>query len=56
MWYKVACMDIGGIPPNAKTEDCVNECPFGYGVRSDGKILTDVRVDEWLEKSIQDKE
>ena len=56
MWYKVVCMDIDGIPPNAKKEDCVNECPFGYGVRSDGKILTDARVDEWLEKSIQEKE
>lgn len=46
--YKVFCMDIDGINQG--------EDPFGYGIRADGKILTGKRADEWLEKSIQDKE
>ena len=54
--YRVLCMDIDGIPDNATADDCVNECPFGYGIRADGKILNGARADEWLEKSIQDKD
>jgi len=54
--YKVLCMDIDGVPDNATSTDCVNECPFGYGIRADGKILNGTRVDEWLAKSIQDKD
>ena len=46
--YKVFCMDIDGI---GKGED-----PFGYGIRVDGKIILGTRAQEWLEKSIQDKE
>ncbi len=46
--YKIFCMDIDGINQG--------EDPFGYGIRADGKILTGKRADEWLEKSIQDKE
>lgn len=46
--YKVFCMDIDG---TGKGED-----PFGYGIRVDGKILLGARAQEWLEKSIQDKE
>ena len=53
--YKVICMDIDGVPDNATTNDCVNECPFGYGVRADGKILNGARADEWLNKTIQEK-
>ena len=30
-----------------------NECPFGYGVRANGKVLFGARVEEWLNKSIQ---
>lgn len=54
--YKIICMDIDGIPSNATKTNCVNECPFGYGLRADGKILTSTRVDEWLKKSIQEKD
>ena len=48
--YKVLCIDIDGRPSNATEDDCVNECPFGYGIRADGKILTGARAQEWLEK------
>ena len=54
--YKVFCMDVDGIPDDATETDCKNECPFGYGIRADGKILTGKRADEWLEKNIQDKD
>ena len=46
--YMGFCIDIDGI---GKGED-----PFGYGIRADGKILTGARADEWLNKSIQEKE
>ena len=46
--YKTFCMDIDGI---GKGED-----PFGYGIRADGKVLPGARADEWLQKSIQEKE
>ena len=51
--YKIYCIDIDGIPDNATEDDCVNECPFGYGIRADGKIMNGKRADEWLEKDIQ---
>ncbi len=51
--YKAFCVDIDGIPDNATRTDCKNECPFGYGIRADGKILNGERADEWLEKDIQ---
>ena len=46
--YKVFCMDIDGINNG--------EAPFGYGIRADGKILNGARADEWLNKSIHEKE
>ena len=46
--YKIFCMDVDGINQG--------EEPFGYGIRADGKIVSGARADEWLEKSIQDKE
>ena len=46
--YKTFCMDIDGIN---KGED-----PFGYGIRSDGKVFAGKRATEWLKKSIQEKE
>jgi hypothetical protein len=46
-------MDVDGIHPNANDKDCVNECPFGYGVRANGKVLFGARAEEWLNKSIQ---
>ena len=46
--YKNFCVDIDGI---GKGED-----PFGYGIRIDGKIMTGARADEWLAKSIQEKD
>ena len=45
---KVFCMDIDGIDNG--------EDPFGYGIRADGKVLLGARADEWLQKSIQEKE
>lgn len=54
--YKPVCIDIDGIHPNATQDDCVNECPFGYGIRVDGKILNGARAEEWIKKSIQEKE
>ncbi|MBQ4645786.1 MAG: type II secretion system protein [Candidatus Gastranaerophilales bacterium] len=48
--YKVICMDIDGVPESATADDCVNECPFTYGISTDGKIFTSKRADEWLEK------
>lgn len=50
--YKVICMDVDGIPKDVTSQDCVNECPFGYGIRADGKILYGTRAKEWIEKSI----
>ena len=29
---------------------CGNECPFGYGVRADGKIVPGTKALYWLEK------
>ena len=46
--YKIYCIDIDGIG--------TGEDPFGYGIRSDGKIMPGARALEWLQKSIQDKE
>ena len=54
--YAAFCMDIDGIPNNATATDCVNECPFGYAIRHDGKILLGKCALEWQEKSLQDKE
>ena len=51
--YKIICMDVDGVPSSATKDDCVNECPFGYGIRADGKILTGARADEWINKSMQ---
>ncbi len=50
--YKFFCIDIDGVPNNVTTSNCVNECPFGYGIRVDGKILTGARADEWLEREV----
>ena len=46
--YKVLCIDVDG--KDGKTE------PFGYGIRADGKIISGAKADQWMEKSIQDKE
>ena len=54
--YKYFCMDIDGIPEGASKDDCINECPFGFGIRADGKILTGARADEWLKKEITSKD
>ena len=41
-------MDVDGINKG--------EEPFGYGIRADGKILVGSRAQQWIEKSIQDKD
>ena len=46
--YRLVCMDIDGLNKG--------EAPFSYGVRADGKIISGVRAQEWLQKSIQEKE
>ena len=46
--YKLICVDIDGIDKG--------EAPFAYGIRRDGKILNGARADEWLQKSIQEKD
>ena len=46
--YKVFCLDIDGIGKG--------KAPFAYGIRGDGKILNGARADEWLQKSIQEKD
>ena len=54
--YKYFCMDIDGVPDGATADDCINECPFGYGIRFDGKVMNGQRADEWMNKSIQNKD
>ena len=54
--YKIFCIDVDGIPDNVTTTNCRNECPFGYGIRADGKILPGARAEEWLKKDISGKE
>ena len=46
--YKIFCMDIDGINEG--------EDPFGYGIRADGKVFFGAKANEWLQKSIQEKE
>ncbi len=53
--YRVYCIDVDGIPDNATEDDCVNECPFGYGIRADGRILPGARAEEWLKKDASGK-
>ena len=49
------CNDIDGIPSNATQDDCINECPFGYGIRYDGKIIAGKRAQEWLERDVNEE-
>ena len=53
--YKTFCIDVDGMPSKGSNDcdDVKDICPFGYGIRADGKILTGKRADEWLEKSLQ---
>lgn len=41
------CIDIDGIG--------VGQAPFGYGVSIDGKIYNGARANEWIKKSIQNR-
>jgi len=50
--YKIFCMDVDGIPNSATETECGNECPFGYGIRADGKILNGARAEEWLKRGL----
>lgn len=52
--YKFICIDIDGVPSTATSSDCVNECPFGYGLRVDGKLIPGARALEWLERDVND--
>ena len=54
--YKIYCIDVDGWDETKGSTDCddiKDVCPFGYGIRTDGKILTGKRADEWLEKDFQ---
>ena len=53
--YKLFCIDIDGIPAGGSEncDDIKDICPFGYGIRADGKILSGARADVWLEKGFQ---
>ncbi len=56
--YKLFCIDIDGIPADG-SENCDDEkdiCPFGYGIRADGHIMTGARADEWLKKDFHGEE
>ena len=50
--YKTYCIDIDGIPSGGSDDcdDVKDICPFGYGIRVDGKILVGARAQEWIEK------
>ncbi len=52
--YKIFCIDIDGIPSTATADDCVNECPFGYAIRADGKMFVGQRAQEWLEREVNE--
>ena len=45
----------GWLDSTSECDDIRDICPFGYGIRADGKILNGKRAEEWLEKSIQEK-
>jgi len=53
--YKPFCIDIDSIPKegSANCDDKKDVCPFGYGIRVDGKIVSGKRADEWLAKGFQ---
>lgn len=65
--YKILCVDIDGISNNFsyteyddgveydETTVCDGVCPFGYGIRYDGKIENGQLANKWLKKSIQEK-
>lgn len=55
--HKIFCMDVDGIPAggSASCDDKEDICPFGYGIRGDGKILTGARADEWLKKDAKEE-
>ncbi len=48
--FKYFCIDIDGVHPQATESDCVNECPFGYGISVYGKIMLGTRAEQWLER------
>ena len=54
--YKMFCIDIDGTPSGVSKENCINTYPFGYGIRLDGKIKNGKQANEWLAKSIQEKD
>jgi len=64
MWYE-ANQDSSGLGDPACTDvDCnyvykvlclrIGSNSFGYGVRSDGKVLSGAKADEWVDKNIQE--
>lgn len=55
--YMPFCVDIDGdIDNDQQCDDIKDICPFGYGIRVDGKISPDKRTLLRLEKGIQNKD
>ncbi len=52
---KIICIDIDGIPSNGSKDcdDIKDICPFAYGIRWDGEIVSGIRSQQWLNKSLQ---
>ena len=56
MAYLHFCIDVDGFDESKGSDSCDDVkdiCPFGYGVRADGKIIMGKRAEEWLKKSPQ---
>ena len=55
--YKTFCIDVDGFPAegSANCDDAKDICPFGFGIRADGKILNGARADIWIKKDIQNR-
>jgi len=54
--YNPICIDIDGFNETKGSDGCDDVkdiCPFGYGIRADGKIMEGTRAEEWLEKDFQ---
>lgn len=57
--YKIFCIDVDDYDDTTGSDNCddVNDiCPFGYGIRADGKILPGARAEAWLGKDFQNKD
>ena len=49
-------LDMGKVSLLVSVRTNEGEDPFGYGIRADGKVFFGAKANEWLQKSIQEKE